>query len=294
MSNHVISLVSSRNLGVGFPAKSILLYMADKASDDGSGVWVSKSRIARELETTDRTVQRKIDDLTKMGFLKMAGRRAHKNGFTFDYTIDVSLVASMPSSKDTPPTVCQGSAQVVDGATQDVAPVTPSPLSHRHPTPDSLSPEPPTGCHPNPNTTINEPCEADAPHTDLFNEFWEAYPKPNNEAASKQLFDDAVKAGADPSHIVAAAVAYEAENKGNSPRYLKFSDNWLREEKWKNHKASEAKKVFTNDERLNFYAKIINSAKPVSPSAINVGLANELLAAGLVTPEKLKERGIAA
>ena len=75
---------------------------------------------------------------------------------------------------------------------------------------------------------------------------------------------------------------------------MKFSDNWLRDEKWKNHKASAAKKVFTHVQRLNFYAEMVNNAKIVSPSAINVGLANELLAAGLVTPEKLKERGIAA
>ena len=131
MSNHVISLVASRCLGLGFSAKSILLYMADKASDDGTGVWVSKGRIARELETTDRTVQRKIDELKESGMVRESGRRGHKNGFTFDYSIDVNKVASMPRSAPVPPTQCRGSTQDVGGESQDVAPDTVS-VSYTH------------------------------------------------------------------------------------------------------------------------------------------------------------------
>lgn len=45
---------------------------------------------------------------------------------------------------------------------------------------------------------------------------------------------------------------------------------------------------------LDFWAEKLNGSAYVAPSAIKPELAREMLAAGLVTPEKLKERGIAA
>lgn len=262
--------------GIKPAAKLVLWQLCDRYHPD-NGCFPSKETLAEDCEMSVRSVYDQVAILEAAGLVrvventhKAASGKFKSNRYILGFEPDFTPLADKPSAKS------------ADGKTSR-KPSANSRKNRGQNLPTNSVREP-----------VSEPCEADAPHTDLFDEFWEAYPKPNNEAVSKQLFDEAVEAGADPAHIVAAAVAYEAENKGNSSRYLKFSDNWLREEKWKNHKASAAKKVFTNDQRLNFYAKIINSAKPVSPSAINVGLANELLAAGLVTPEKLKERGIAA
>ena len=98
MSNAVTSLLRSRSLEVGFTGKAILLLMGDLASDDGSGIWASKGRMARELETTDRTIRRTIDKLIEGGFLIETGRRNHLSGYTFEYQIDVERIAGCPES----------------------------------------------------------------------------------------------------------------------------------------------------------------------------------------------------
>lgn len=157
MSNIVTSLLRSRNLGVGLTGKALMLFMGDLASDDGSGIWAAKARMARELETTDRTVQRTIDKLIGDGFVIETGRKKHRNGYTFEYQIDVDRVAACPESKPEPPTDRQGSTQYVEAQTQHLTPDTLSPPTHRHPTPDTLSPHAPTQCHPNPIEPQEEP-----------------------------------------------------------------------------------------------------------------------------------------
>ena len=39
------------------------MYMADKASDDGSGIWVSKKNMAADLEMAIRTLQTNVRDM---------------------------------------------------------------------------------------------------------------------------------------------------------------------------------------------------------------------------------------
>ena len=54
MSNLVSNLVQTKKVGSN-TQKSILMYMADKASDDGTGIWVSKKNMAADLEMAIRT-----------------------------------------------------------------------------------------------------------------------------------------------------------------------------------------------------------------------------------------------
>ncbi len=123
MSNLVTSLLRSKNLGIGLSAKSVILLMGDIASDDGQGIWASKGTMARELETTERTVQRQISALESAGFIEEVGKRRHRNGFTVEYRICLSVVSSCPNAGGIP-------------------------VADRHSTPDGVSPQPPTGCHP--------------------------------------------------------------------------------------------------------------------------------------------------
>lgn len=59
-------------------------------------------------------------------------------------------------------------------------------------------------------------------------------------------------------------------------------------------KRAEVKPPPSPAERLNFFAEWVNGTKPLPPSTINNTLAHSLLDAGLVTRERLKQRGIAA
>ncbi|MFY0661353.1 MAG: helix-turn-helix domain-containing protein [Shimia sp.] len=163
MSNLVTSILRSKNLGVGLTAKSVILLMGDIASDEGQGIWASKGTMARELETTERTVQRQISALESAGFIEEVGKRRHRNGFTVEYRICLSVVSSCPNAggksvagrhstpdgmSPQPPTVCHPMAVTPDG----VSPVPPTGCHPTDETPDRVSPVPPTGCHPTDET----------------------------------------------------------------------------------------------------------------------------------------------
>ena len=56
------------------------MYMADKASDDGSGIWVSKKNMAADLEMAIRTLQTNMRDMVSSGLLTEAGQKKCKTG----------------------------------------------------------------------------------------------------------------------------------------------------------------------------------------------------------------------
>ena len=77
MSNLVSNLVQTKKVGSN-TQKSILMYMADKASDDGSGIWVSKKNMAADLEMAIRTMQTNIRDMVSAGIISEAGQKKQK------------------------------------------------------------------------------------------------------------------------------------------------------------------------------------------------------------------------
>lgn len=98
MSHKVVTLVYSRLLGSAH-RKAIIAYMADKASDDGRGVFCSKGTIAAETEIARSTVFKTIRDLVTEGVLIEAGNRACKNGATVVYDMDLDAIRAMPKVK---------------------------------------------------------------------------------------------------------------------------------------------------------------------------------------------------
>lgn len=58
------------------------MFLADKASDDGSGIWCSKGTIQRHTELGETTVKRTVREFLKEGILVETGARTCKNGFT--------------------------------------------------------------------------------------------------------------------------------------------------------------------------------------------------------------------
>ena len=53
MSNLVSNVIQTKLIGSP-TKKAILMYMADKASDDGSGIWVSKGNMAKDRDWETR------------------------------------------------------------------------------------------------------------------------------------------------------------------------------------------------------------------------------------------------
>ena len=98
MSHKVVSLVYSRRVGSAY-RKAILAYMADRASDNGEGVFCSKGTIADETEIARSTVFKLIRDLVEEGVLIEAGHRPCKNGSTVVYDLNLDAIRAYPEVK---------------------------------------------------------------------------------------------------------------------------------------------------------------------------------------------------
>lgn len=95
MSHHVVSEVYKRQVGK-MPRVPLLALMADKASDDGRGIWASKQTLADELGCSKQTVITTVDNLIADGLLKVVGDRACSNGHTVEYRIDIDALEALP------------------------------------------------------------------------------------------------------------------------------------------------------------------------------------------------------
>lgn len=95
MSNHLTSEVYKRRLG-SLARNAVMVLMADKASDDGCGIWASKQRMADELGCSKQTVIDVIKALIADGLLIECGHRPNANGYTVEYAIDVAALRALP------------------------------------------------------------------------------------------------------------------------------------------------------------------------------------------------------
>lgn len=95
MSNKVSAIVHKKIFGSS-TRKSVMIYFADKASDNGEGIWAAKSTIAAELELHRATVIRTINELVEDGLLIVVGDRKHRNGATVEYDISLPAVDCLP------------------------------------------------------------------------------------------------------------------------------------------------------------------------------------------------------
>ena len=160
MSNRIFGYVQRRKVGSA-SKKSVLLFFASFASDDGTGIWVSKARIADELEISRRTVQRVCEELCAAGLLSEVGQRKCKNGFTIEYSIDLHALKRLPLAGD-----------ILSPLDEETTGDTMTRVSPCHVTRDTLSPQDVTPCHPNPIGTVKEPPSPplNAPRADLLGE----------------------------------------------------------------------------------------------------------------------------
>lgn len=94
MSNHLITEVYKRQVG-NIARKAVMVLLADKASDDGTGIWASKQRMADEIGATKQTVIATIKGLMADGLIREAGQRKCATGFTVEYAINVRALKAL-------------------------------------------------------------------------------------------------------------------------------------------------------------------------------------------------------
>ncbi len=103
MSFHVASICTDHKFGSS-PRKQVITFLADKASDDGSGVWCSKGTVARCTELSKSTVKRVFQQFLNEGILVETGKRFSEHGFTVAYCINLDKVLELPLTKRDPET----------------------------------------------------------------------------------------------------------------------------------------------------------------------------------------------
>lgn len=169
MCKHLVSLVYSKRAGSPV-RKAILGYMADRASEDGDGIWTSKGRIARETEFSESAVKKAIRDMLDEGVIRAVGTRKHQNGWTVEYAIDKAAIDALPDAR-TP-------------ASGD--PVTTEPRHQVTPTPASGDPLPRHQV--TPNHPYNHPRTTKEDHRVSFDAFWEVWPNKVAKAAAEKAW----------------------------------------------------------------------------------------------------------
>jgi len=113
--------------------------------------------------------------------------------------------------------------------------------------PDPYSSDPSTP-HEEEASTEREGAAAAAPGADReitaaekreFGNFWALHPKSRNLDKTREVWVAAVLSGVDPKKITAAAQAYAREVAGQEFRFIKQSDNWIRERRYEDKFAPE-------------------------------------------------------
>lgn len=142
---------------------------------------------------------------------------------------------------------------------------------------------------------VRKTCAAKQPSIEnAFAEFWKAHPRPSNDGKSFKLFEDAVKAGVDPTRITRAAERYASENAGNNRMYVSYSSNWLEARRWEDY--PEEPQISASDGPVppaaTFWAGKIRSGSYVPQSAVSSALAECMVSAGLVTAAQMRRAGL--
>lgn len=104
MSIHVSSKVERARVGSApkcsaILRKAVLKHMADRASDDGTGIWTSKVNIAADVEGDVSAVRRAMKQMESEGLIERTGTRPYKTGETVEYRIVLEAIDQLESTR---------------------------------------------------------------------------------------------------------------------------------------------------------------------------------------------------
>jgi hypothetical protein len=268
--------------------KQIIMFLADKASDDGSGIWCSKGTIQRHTELSESTVKRTIIDFLQEGILIETGRRHCKNGYTVIYRIVPERVAAMETTAE---------PDIVTGVT--VNPVQPEPG-----TGSTVAGVRGSRWTPNHPKTIHKlPTrrrEAAAEVEDLEAEkILAAYPRDRIRDRRTCLSQIAasVKAGIEPDDLLKAVKTYATETEGYTRSKICFSDNWFKRRRWEKGLVQiQADRKKAREAEAKGRASLVEWIHERHPLCRHITnrQTEDLIALKLVTPEQVRAAGLQA
>lgn len=124
--------------------------------------------------------------------------------------------------------------------------------------------------------------------------FLDVFPRVIDEKKTRAAFLDLVNAGEDPASLLRAAELYAAEQAGNDIKFIKSSDRFLRDGRWRNYQiaaAASARQSASLRDRAEFWATSLKDGRFVPAGQIVGELRAEIINAGHFTDQELRERG---
>lgn len=223
MSNHLISEVYKRQVG-NIARKAVMVLMADKASDDGSGIWASKQRMADEIGASKQTVIATVKALIEDGLLREHGQRRCTNGYTIEYAINVRALRALALVKS------HEDDQSEDLTGQAASPVKKADPTSQAPLPDRSEDLTQTPLNP------PEPSKTHTKRTHVIPDDWQ--PSAFSEGSKCAEVMDAWP----PGELEAQLEHFTAHHRGKGSRFVDWQDAWktwvLNSRKWNNNGGS--------------------------------------------------------
>ncbi len=263
MSNECVTIAQKRRVGSA-TKKSVLIYLADRASDDGSGIWTSKAHIAADTELSKRSVQNAMNEFEAMGLLVRVGRKPCKNGFTFEYRLALDVLLTLPSTRE--------ETGAGDSPVQEIhltgAGDSPHGVQEIHPNHPITIQEPPNTCESDLFSAREEP-ESQSDSSDLIEEGWKEFqliwpkghPRREMGKVARKKYEMACRGknanssgSIDPKELNRAAKSYIASVR--DPQFIKGTEAWLNGAKWEQYLDAPSKSDFNFDD-LNINAQNI-------------------------------------
>ncbi len=289
MSWKVANLCDERKFGSPV-RKQIIMFLADKASDDGSGIWCSKGTVHRHTELGESTVKRTIGNFLDEGLLVETGRRPCKNGFTVIYCINLRVVADLEkiSEPDDDPNPEAGPT----GDGELGGPGTGSALGGvRGP---ERTPNHPKTIHKPPTRTS---VAAEEIENSKAEKILEAYPKDRirDRPTCLALILALMEVEVSPDDLLQSIKAYAVETEGYTRGKVCFSDNWFKDRRWEKRLekvlADREASLLAEAKGRASLAAWIHECHPLCRH-ITPRQLDGLLEGGLVTASQVKAAGL--
>ena len=262
MSWRVENTCAERKFGSA-TRKQIIMFLADKAFDDGSGIWCSKGTIQRHTELGETTVKRTVQDFLNKGILVETGSRGCKNGFTVIYRIDLAQIEALELTAE---------PQIETGP-----------------------PRPPN--HPK---TIHKPPshECVALEDEEAEKILVAYPPDRLRGQAECLWwirAAPLDEGVSSEDLAQAVKAYATGSAGFTRSKVCFPDNWFKSGRWRAYVEDIARsREETKAKEAEMLAGLANWVTDKHPLCrhITPGQVDALLAAELVTRDQIQAAGL--
>ena len=245
MSAEAVTVVLHHSKSEG-TVKLVLWGIANHHSD--SGAWPSIATLAKYAKVSERRVQQIIRELERMGEIAIEeqgglGQQQYK---TNRYHILIQCPADCDGSLNHKTGVKSGAVRGEIQSPPGVKPVSPE-----------LNKEP--------NKNIYA-------ESDLFDEFWNAYPRKIDKAKAFRAFRSALNRTRF-EDIMAGVIAYRDDPKRN-PDFTKYPASWLNADSWENaaslnevkvaNEARRQKEKEASDEYLREMAEIAKKSVPLT------------------------------